>query len=98
MNIRSRNCGNCAAFNATPEADEPSCGDLVSFTERANTATELRRAPMASDLCSGHLTHLEDELENQIIEEQFEQGGTEQAIQAASSIFIARSVIRRAMR
>ena len=98
MNIRPRTCANCAAFNATPEADEPTCGDLVSFTERAGTASGLHRAPVASDVCNDHATHTEDALETALIAEQREQGGTERAIHAATSISLARAVIRRAMK
>ena len=52
---------------------------------------------MASDFCSSHLTHTEDRQETERIEQELEKGGMEQAMQAASSIFIARSVVRQAM-
>jgi hypothetical protein len=97
MNIQSRTCANCAAFNPAPAVDEPSCGDLILFIERPGTAQELRRSPVATDLCHNHLTHSEDEQETALIEENREQGGMEQAIQAASSISLARAVVHRAM-
>lgn len=97
MNIRARTCGNCSSFNASATVDEPSCWNLISFTERPGTASELHREPVASDFCNDHLTHTEDARETALIEEHREQGGIEQAIQAATSISIARSVVRRAM-
>ena len=97
MTIRPRTCAHCASFSPAPAVGEPTCWDLVLITERAGTATELRRAPVASDFCSSHLTHTEDRQETERIEQELEKGGMEQAMQAASSIFIARSVVRQAM-
>ena len=97
MNIRPRTCANCAAFNPTPTVDEPSCWNLTSFTVHPGTAPELHRSPEASDFCDDHLTPTEDAEDTALIEEHREQGGIEQAIQATSSMSIARSVVRRAM-
>jgi hypothetical protein len=59
VNIIKRACANCAAFNPSPTGDEPTCWNLVSFTEQPGTVQALTRQPGSQDECSDHLTQHE---------------------------------------
>lgn len=63
MKLTQRTCATCAAFNQAPEGDEPTCGNLVSFTEQHGTPQALSREPALGDYCPDHLTQAEDAAE-----------------------------------
>lgn len=56
MNIITRTCANCAAFNAAPPIDQPTCGNLVSFI----VSPDHSRDPGPTDTCDDHQTSQED--------------------------------------
>lgn len=57
MTIIKRTCTNCAAFNPSPTGEDPTCWNLVSFTEQHGTPQALTREPGPHDHCNDHLTH-----------------------------------------
>jgi hypothetical protein len=68
MTIIKRTCATCSGFNPAPEGDEPTCLNLVYFTEQCDTPQEVTREPGADDCCNGHQTHDEDAAETHEIE------------------------------
>ena len=68
MNIIERTCATCAAFNPTPETDEPTCGNLTFITEHPGTPQAVNREPSSADWCDSHQTHEEDAAETYEIE------------------------------
>jgi hypothetical protein len=63
MKLTKRTCTTCAAFNPAPEGDEPTCWNLVSFTEQHGTPQALTHEPGPNDQCPDHLTQAEDAAE-----------------------------------
>lgn len=97
MNIIARTCANCAAFNSNPAENEPACWNLVSVMEEQGEAPALRRHVLPTDDgCPSHLTHLEDEAETALIEEQREDSGMKGAMLAAQAISTGRAALWRA--
>ncbi len=64
MNVTTRTCANCAAFNAPRAINEPGCLNLVSFL----ISPGKRREPCPTDVCDSHQTHQEDEEQAAYIE------------------------------
>ncbi|MGS0754151.1 hypothetical protein ACVBEH_05020 [Roseateles sp. GG27B] len=95
MNITARNCGNCAAFNPAPRADEQACGNLVYFIV-GQGEQETYRDPSPVDLCPSHMSVTEDAHENALISEHYDIGGVYGAISASSSVAMARDAVRKA--
>ena len=87
MTISKRICSNCAAFNQHPTGEDPTCWDLVSITERANTPQAVTREPMAQDEgCHDHLTTDEDKAQTELIEEHREADGFNGALLASMAV------------
>lgn len=73
--ITRRSCANCAAFNASPKADDPLCWNLIPIT--ADEASTGR--------CDQHLTADEDRLETASIEQGRRSGGFPGALAAMAT-------------
>ena len=62
--ITKRTCANCAAFNAAPAEDEPTCANLVSIVihhlNEEGMPIVIWREPHAAFRCDDHQTHDED--------------------------------------
>lgn len=96
MTISKRTCSNCTAFNPAPTGEEPTCWNLVSFIERANTPQAVTREPGHQDHCDDHLTHQEDERETELVETHRAAEGFAGAVKAGQVLRATRALIRRA--
>ena len=97
MNITKRTCTTCTAFNPAPTGEEPTCWNLVSFIERANTPQAVTREPGHQDHCDDHLTHQEDERETELVETHRAAEGFAGAVKALNSTAATRALLSRAM-
>jgi hypothetical protein len=98
MTIIKRTCKNCASFSPDPDSDDATQVCCWNHIIEVRGATVLHRAARATDCCEDHMTRQEDEAEAELIEAHREQGGMEQVLRVAPSIFMARRVIRQAQR